>query len=113
MLSPRLYVAQRLSAVLMAPLVLGHLAVMIYAIQGGLDSAEILSRTQGSLFWFTFYQLFVIAVSIHAALGAGLANGTLNPVIGREFPLVQAAEAHGAVMEAGAFGKIVLVPAGT
>ena len=69
MLSPRLYVAQRLSAVLMAPLVLGHLAVMIYAIQGGLDSAEILSRTQGSLFWFTFYQLFVIAVSIHAALG--------------------------------------------
>jgi NADPH2:quinone reductase len=51
--------------------------------------------------------------TIHAALGAGLANGTLNPVVGREFPLVQAAEAHGAVMEAGAFGKIVLVPPGT
>ena len=51
--------------------------------------------------------------TIHAAIGAGLANGTLNPVIGREFPLVQAAEAHGAVMEAGAFGKIVLVTTGT
>ncbi len=69
MLSPRLYVAQRISAVLMAPLVLGHLAVMIYAIQSGLDSAEILARTRGSLFWGMFYQLFVIAVSIHAAIG--------------------------------------------
>jgi NADPH:quinone reductase len=51
--------------------------------------------------------------TIHAALGAGLANGTLNPVVAREFPLAQAAEAHGAVMEAGALGKIILVPAGT
>ncbi|MDA1183041.1 MAG: NADPH:quinone reductase [Acidobacteria bacterium] len=50
--------------------------------------------------------------AIHAALGAGLANGTLNPVVGREFPLAQAVDAHGAVMEAGAFGKIVLVPPG-
>jgi NADPH2:quinone reductase len=45
---------------------------------------------------------------VHAALVAGLENGTLNPVIGREFPLAQAVQAHGAVMEAGAFGKIVL-----
>jgi NADPH2:quinone reductase len=48
--------------------------------------------------------------TIQAALVAGLANGTLNPVIGREFPLAQAAEAHGAVMGTGAFGKIVLMP---
>ena len=51
--------------------------------------------------------------TIHAALGAGLANGTLKPVIGWEFPIARAADAHGAVMEAGAFGKIVLVPTGT
>ena len=50
---------------------------------------------------------------IHAAIAAGLENGTLNPVIGREFPLAQAVQAHGAVMEAGAFGKIVLTPAGS
>jgi len=49
-------------------------------------------------------------VSIHAALVAGLANGTLNPIVGREFPLDQAARAHEAVLEAGAHGKIVLVP---
>jgi NADPH:quinone reductase len=47
--------------------------------------------------------------SIHAALVAGLENGTLRPVIGREFPLAEAAQAHRAVMEPGATGKIVLV----
>jgi NADPH2:quinone reductase len=46
--------------------------------------------------------------SIHAALVAGLENGTLGPVIGKEFPLAEAAQAHRAVMESGAFGKIVL-----
>jgi NADPH2:quinone reductase len=49
-------------------------------------------------------------VSIHAALIAGLENGTLNPVVGRQMPLAEAASAHRAVMEPGAFGKIVLVP---
>jgi len=48
--------------------------------------------------------------SIHAALVAGLENGTLRPVIGKEFPLADAAQAHQAVMELGALGKIVLVP---
>jgi NADPH2:quinone reductase len=48
--------------------------------------------------------------SIHAALVAGLENGTLRPVISKEFPLADAAQAHRAVMEPGALGKIVLVP---
>lgn len=64
-----LYMAQRLSALIMAPFVLVHIGVMIYAIQGGLTAAEILGRTEGSLFWFAFYGLFVVAVSIHASLG--------------------------------------------
>lgn len=46
---------------------------------------------------------------IHAALDAGLANGTLTPIVGREFPLAEAAAAHAAVMEPGAYGKIVLI----
>jgi NADPH2:quinone reductase len=45
---------------------------------------------------------------IHAALGAGLANGTLRPVVGREFTLEEAPLAHDAVMSPGAHGKIVL-----
>ena len=69
MLNLRLYMAQRITALLMAPLVLGHLAVMIYAIQGGLSTSEILSRTQGSFAWFLFYGTFVLAVSIHGAIG--------------------------------------------
>ena len=47
---------------------------------------------------------------IHAALVEGLANGTLRPVVGQELPLAQAARAHEAVLEAGAHGKIVLLP---
>jgi len=48
--------------------------------------------------------------SIHAALGAGLANGTLRPVVSRELPLSQAARAHHEVLESSTLGKIVLVP---
>lgn len=40
----------------------------------------------------------------------GLADGSLRPVIGREMPLADAAKSHDAVLEPGAFGKIVLVP---
>ncbi|WP_306114697.1 MULTISPECIES: succinate dehydrogenase [unclassified Roseovarius] len=69
MLGLRLYMLQRITALLMAPLVLGHLAVMIYAIQGGLSAAEILGRTQGSILWFLFYGVFVVAVAIHGAIG--------------------------------------------
>jgi NADPH2:quinone reductase len=46
--------------------------------------------------------------SIHAALVAGLANGTLDPVIGSQFPLAQAVEAHRAITEGGKLGKVVL-----
>jgi NADPH2:quinone reductase len=45
---------------------------------------------------------------IHAALGAGLAGGTLRPRIAEALPLAQAAQAHGAVMRNGKVGKIVL-----
>lgn len=48
--------------------------------------------------------------SIHSALVAGLESKTLRPVIGQEIPLVDAARAHVAVLEPGAYGKIVLIP---
>jgi NADPH:quinone reductase len=46
--------------------------------------------------------------SIHAALVAGLEEGALRPVVGKEFPLAEAAQGHQAVIESGALGKIVL-----
>ena len=69
MMTLRLYMLQRISALLMAPFVTLHLAVMIYAIQGGLSAGEILGRTQGSVLWFLFYGGFVVAVSVHGAIG--------------------------------------------
>jgi len=40
---------------------------------------------------------------------AGVAEGALRPIIGREMPLSEASAAHEAVLEPGAYGKIVLV----
>jgi NADPH2:quinone reductase len=48
--------------------------------------------------------------SIHAALVAGLATGSLRPVINQELPLKDAPRAHELLMQPGAYGKIVLIP---
>jgi NADPH2:quinone reductase len=41
---------------------------------------------------------------------AGVAEGAIRPIIGREMPLADAAAAHVAVLQPGSYGKIVLVP---
>ena len=64
-----LFVLQRLSAKVLAPLVIVHLALILYAVHGGLSAGEILGRTQGSVAWGAFYTLFVVAVAIHAPIG--------------------------------------------
>lgn len=46
---------------------------------------------------------------IHAGLIAGLENGTLRPVVGKELLLAEAPRAHKEILEPGASGKIVLV----
>ena len=46
---------------------------------------------------------------IHAGIIAGLENGTLRPVVGKELPLAEAARAHVEILQPGAAGKIVLV----
>lgn len=65
----RLFIAQRLTAMILAPLVIIHLGLILVAVRGGLTAAEILARTQGSVFWAFFYGLFVLVVSIHAPIG--------------------------------------------
>lgn len=64
-----LFTLQRLSALAMAPFVLVHLGVILVAVRGGLTTAEILSRTQGSWGWILFYGLFVVCVSVHVPIG--------------------------------------------
>jgi len=50
------------------------------------------------------------SAEIHAATAAGLENGTLRPIVGKEIPLKDAPQAHIEVMTPGAFGKIALIP---
>jgi fumarate reductase subunit C len=65
----RLYIWQRATAALLAPLVLVHIAVIFYANRQQMTAADILSRTHGSYAWAAFYGVFVAAVSIHASIG--------------------------------------------
>ncbi|MBC5766330.1 succinate dehydrogenase [Ramlibacter albus] len=65
----RLFILQRLSAMVMAPLVLVHLGVILYAVRAGLTAQGILARTQGNWGWIFFYGLFVLAVAVHVPIG--------------------------------------------
>lgn len=60
---------QRISAMVLALCVGVHLAVMIYAVRGGLSAAEILGRTQGNWAFGLFYAVFVIACAAHVPVG--------------------------------------------
>jgi fumarate reductase subunit C len=65
----RLWFAQRASAVVLAALVVVHLAIVVYAVRGGLSAAEILGRTRGSVAFAAFYALFVVACAVHVPIG--------------------------------------------
>jgi NADPH2:quinone reductase len=71
----------------------------------GLMSKE--ATVTGGTLWAMPQEDLMMAV---AALNAGFENGTLNPVVGEEIPLANAARSHERVMAGGARGKIVLVP---
>ncbi len=64
-----LYILQRLSALVMVPLVVVHLVVIIIAVQNGLSAQEILARTQASSAWPLLYGLFMAAAALHGAIG--------------------------------------------
>jgi len=69
-----------------------------------------LMTRRGSILAFTLWDISEVEeAEIHAGLIAGLENGTLRPIVGKELPLAEAPRAHKEVLEPGAFGKIVLV----
>jgi NADPH2:quinone reductase len=75
-----------------------------------INPRDLMSR-RGSVRAFTLWAVTDSeSVELHAALSAGLENGTLRPVVGKKIPLAEAARAHKEVMSPGAAGKIVLVP---
>jgi fumarate reductase subunit C len=65
----RLWYWQRVSAMVLTFCVLVHLAVIIYAVRGGLSGAEILARTHGSWTFGLFYTVFVLACAVHVPIG--------------------------------------------
>jgi NADPH2:quinone reductase len=75
-----------------------------------IDARQAMGRDASILGMTLFNVTEAEFVEIHAALIAGLTNGTLNPVVGKEIPLAEAARAHEAIMQPGALGKIVLIP---
>jgi NADPH2:quinone reductase len=75
-----------------------------------INARDLMGR-QGAILGMVLFNVTPEGIaSIAAAVGAGLENGTLQPVVGKELPLAEASRAHKEVMEPGAYGKIVLVP---
>ena len=75
-----------------------------------IDPRDAMSRDASIIGMLLFNVSEREAATIHAALHAGLEKGKLRPVVGKEYRLADAPRAHEAVMERGAYGKIVLVP---
>jgi succinate dehydrogenase subunit C len=64
-----LFLAQRLSAAVLALAVTVHLATIIYAARAGMTAADVLARTHGNKAFLVVYFVFVVAVAIHAPIG--------------------------------------------
>lgn len=75
-----------------------------------IDPRETMGREAAVLGMSLFNATDKEMAGIHAAIGAGLENGTLRPVIGQEMPLNDAPRAHHVILESNAYGKIILVP---
>lgn len=84
------WLAQRVSAAVLAVCVIVHLATIVYATRRGLSAQAMLARTHASLLWPAFYALFVVAVAVHAPLGlrvildewSGLRGRVLDAMLG-------------------------------
>ena len=64
-----LFVAQRLTALVLAFAVTVHLATILYAVRTGVTAGQILERTRDNGWFLAFYLLFVAAIAIHAPIG--------------------------------------------
>lgn len=74
-----LWVAQRVTAMILAVAVVVHLVTIILAVRGGLSAAEILGRTRGNEAWLAFYCVFALAAGLHGAIGLrGIAAETIG-----------------------------------
>jgi NADPH:quinone reductase len=74
-----------------------------------INARELMSR-RASIRAFTLWAVTPAEeMEIHAGLYAGMENGAVCPVVGKEMPLAEAPRAHKEILEGGAHGKIILV----
>ena len=93
-------------------LLAAHGRVIVIGSRGDvtISPRDLMSR-RGSVLAFTLWGITEAEdKEIHMGILAGLENGTLRPVVGKEIPLAEASRAQKEVLEPGSFGKIVLVP---
>jgi fumarate reductase subunit C len=64
-----LFLAQRVSAAVLALAVTVHLATIVYAARAGMTAADVLARTHGNTAFLLLYVVFVAAVAVHAPIG--------------------------------------------
>src|SRR6516165_9614153 len=73
-----------------------------------INPRELMGR-RASIRAFTLWAITAAEeADIHAGLFAGLEDGTLRPIVGKELPLAEAARAHKEILEPGSAGKNVL-----
>ena len=85
-----LWLAQRISAMVLAVCVTVPIVTIVMAVQGGLSAAEIIGRIGGSKIWLAFYVVFVLSVAVHAPIGlksilremTSLASKRINWLVG-------------------------------
>jgi NADPH2:quinone reductase len=75
-----------------------------------INARDLMARRSSVLGFTLWATTEAETADIHAGLFAGLANGTLTPIVGKKIPLAEAARAHKEVLAPGASGQIVLIP---
>ena len=89
-MSATLFLAQRVTAAILAFVVVGHLSMIIAAEHAGLTAGALLARTHHNAALFGFYALFVIAAGIHAPIGLRNVITEWSPWRGRSLDLAMA-----------------------
>ncbi len=84
----RLYLLQRASALLMVPLIVGHIAIIFWAARKGVSAGDILGRTKGSVGWGFYYATFVLLASVHGAIGVRVVALEWAGLRGRQLDLL-------------------------
>ena len=89
-LSARLFLAQRVSAVVLAVAVAVHLVGILVAVRTELTAADVLARTRGNGLFLAYYSVFVIAAAVHAPIGLRNVVREWSPWRGRSLDLAMA-----------------------